>query len=77
MFEKKERKFKYHVSTKDNKAPVVLIAESEKAATVKWSKQTGRKETEAVVTQIGARRVTVTVKDVAPEDVKPKTEKEK
>jgi hypothetical protein len=60
MPEKKERAAKYYVSTKDQRDPLVLLAENEKDAVVRWTKRTGRKASEAVATKIGTLAETIT-----------------
>lgn len=60
MSEKKERAKKYHVSTKDSKDPLVLLAADEKDAAEKWAKRTGKNKKDAVVTEIGTLAETIT-----------------
>ena len=63
---KKERGKKYHISTKDNKDPLVTVAADEKEAAAKWAKRTGRPQKDARVTPIGTRADTITRASNAP-----------
>lgn len=60
MAEGKPSGRKYFCCTKNNQAPCVLLAESDRAALTAWAGITGRKESEGKATPIGTQAKTIT-----------------